>query len=177
MPPAGRAPRRPTRRGAAPRGAVPPGAARPGAAPRGAAPRGAARRGAARHGRPARHPGALCRKPRGRASPGWSEGTEMSAHVAEPPVVAAPVKSSLPLQAVVYLVTVLGAAVALGGRFVFDVHAGDIGTEQWATFAVLATASALAQLFVVITPRNQSYHMSIVFIVPAALLLPPELLP
>ena len=48
---------------------------------------------------------------------------------------------------------------------------------QWATFALLATAAALAQLFVVITPRNQSYHMTIVFLVPAALLLPPELLP
>jgi hypothetical protein len=32
-------------------------------------------------------------------------------------------------------------------------------------------------MFVVITPRNQSYHMTIVFLVPAALLLPPELLP
>ena len=50
----------------------------------------------------------------------------MSSHVAESPVVAAPTKSSLPVQAVVYLVTVLGAAVALGGRFIFDVNAGDI---------------------------------------------------
>jgi diguanylate cyclase (GGDEF)-like protein/putative nucleotidyltransferase with HDIG domain len=101
----------------------------------------------------------------------------MSSHVAEPPVVAAPIKSSLPVQAVVYLVVVLGTAIALGARFIFDVHSGHLSTEQWVTFAVLATASALAQLFVVITPRNQSYHMTIVFLVPAAFLLPPELLP
>ena len=102
----------------------------------------------------------------------------MSSHAAVgPPVVAAPMKSSLPVQAIAYLVVVLAAAVALGGHFVLDVHTGDLGMGQWATFALLATAAALAQLFVVITPRNQSYHMTIVFLVPAALILPPELLP
>ena len=102
----------------------------------------------------------------------------MSSHAAmEPSVVAAPIKSSLPVQAIAYLVVVLAAAVALGGHFVLDVQTGDLSTGQWATFALLATAAALAQLFVVITPRNQSYHMTIVFLVPAALLLPPELLP
>ena len=102
----------------------------------------------------------------------------MSSHVAEkPPVVATSIKSSLPLQAIVYLLVVLATAVALGAHFLRGVQPGDLSIEQWATFALLATASSLAQLFVVITPRNQSYHMTIVFLVPAALLLPPELLP
>ena len=35
-------------------------------------------------------------------------------------------------------------------------------------------AAAIAQLFMVRTPRNQSYHTTIVFLVPAALILPPQ---
>jgi diguanylate cyclase (GGDEF)-like protein/putative nucleotidyltransferase with HDIG domain len=48
-------------------------------------------------------------------------------------------------------------------------------TEEWPTFLVLAVCAAIAQLFVVRTPRDQSYHTTIVFLIPAALLLPPEL--
>jgi diguanylate cyclase (GGDEF)-like protein/putative nucleotidyltransferase with HDIG domain len=48
-------------------------------------------------------------------------------------------------------------------------------TEGWTTFLVLATCAAVAQLFVVRTPRDQSYHTTIVFLIPAAMLLPPEL--
>src|SRR5436309_6769586 len=48
-------------------------------------------------------------------------------------------------------------------------------TEGWMTFIVLATCAAVAQLFVVRTPRDQSYHTTNVFLIPAALLLPPEL--
>jgi hypothetical protein len=48
-------------------------------------------------------------------------------------------------------------------------------TRGWPTFLVLATCAAIAQLFVVRTPRDQSYHTTIVFLIPAALLLPPEL--
>jgi diguanylate cyclase (GGDEF)-like protein/putative nucleotidyltransferase with HDIG domain len=48
-------------------------------------------------------------------------------------------------------------------------------TPGWATFVILATIAAVAQLFVVRTPRNQSYHTTIVFLIPAAMLLPPEL--
>ena len=40
---------------------------------------------------------------------------------------------------------------------------------------MLASAVAVAQLFVVVTPGNQSYHTTAVFLVAAALLLPPEL--
>ena len=53
---------------------------------------------------------------------GGVRGIGMSSHAAVgPPVVAAPMKSSLPVQAIAYLVAVLAAAVALGGHFVLDV--------------------------------------------------------
>ena len=48
-------------------------------------------------------------------------------------------------------------------------------TNGWTTFAILVVIAATAQLFVVRTPRNQSYHTTIVFLIPAAMLLPPEL--
>ena len=48
-------------------------------------------------------------------------------------------------------------------------------TPGWTTFVILGTIAAVAQLFVVRTPRNQSYHTTIVFLIPAAMLLPPEL--
>jgi diguanylate cyclase (GGDEF)-like protein/putative nucleotidyltransferase with HDIG domain len=48
-------------------------------------------------------------------------------------------------------------------------------TRGWPTFFVLASCAAIAQLFVVRTPRDQSYHTTIVFLIPAAILLPPEL--
>ncbi len=66
------------------------------------------------------------------------------------------------------------AALALAAAVPFLTHLS-AGTESWATFAVLASAAAVAQLFVVRTPRNQSYHTTGVFLIPAALLLPPEL--
>src|SRR5215510_1259114 len=49
-------------------------------------------------------------------------------------------------------------------------------TPGWATFFILGTIAAVAQLFVVRTPRNQSYHTTIVFLIPAVMLLPPELI-
>jgi diguanylate cyclase (GGDEF)-like protein/putative nucleotidyltransferase with HDIG domain len=49
-------------------------------------------------------------------------------------------------------------------------------TNGWFTFAVLAACAAVAQLFVVITPRDQSYHTTLVFLIPGVLLLPPELI-
>jgi diguanylate cyclase (GGDEF)-like protein/putative nucleotidyltransferase with HDIG domain len=49
-------------------------------------------------------------------------------------------------------------------------------TPGWATFVILGTIAAAAQLFVVRMPRlNQSYHTTIVFLIPAAMLLPPAL--
>jgi diguanylate cyclase (GGDEF)-like protein/putative nucleotidyltransferase with HDIG domain len=51
----------------------------------------------------------------------------------------------------------------------------DARTPDWTTFAILAVCVSVAQLFVVVTPANQSYHTTGVFLLPAALLLPPEL--
>ena len=52
-----------------------------------------------------------------------------------------------------------------------------IDTKTWVAFGLIAVGAALAQLFPVVTPRDQSYHMTMVVLVPAALLLPTWLLP
>jgi len=83
----------------------------------------------------------------------------------------------LPAAATAYLLAVLAIAVALAAYLLLRPRGADVSPGQWATFAVLAAACAVAQLFVVITPLNQSYHTTIVFLLPGALLLPPELLP
>src|SRR5437667_2618398 len=49
-------------------------------------------------------------------------------------------------------------------------------THEWPAFLVLASAAATARLFVVRTPADQAYHTDIVLLIPAALILPPELL-
>ncbi|MGI8422375.1 MAG: GGDEF domain-containing protein [Gaiellaceae bacterium] len=78
----------------------------------------------------------------------------------------------LPPAARVYLFLSLAAALAVTLPF-----AGRLSqTDQWTNFAILGVATALAQLFVVRTSSTQSYHTTIVFLVPAVLLLPPELL-
>ena len=46
----------------------------------------------------------------------------------------------------------------------------------WVTFVVLAAAATIAHTFPVKSPRNTMYHTSVVFLVAAALLLPPELI-
>jgi diguanylate cyclase (GGDEF)-like protein len=48
-------------------------------------------------------------------------------------------------------------------------------SRAWTMFAALAAAAAIARLFVVRTTHNQSHHLGIVFVVTAALVLPPEL--
>ena len=50
-------------------------------------------------------------------------------------------------------------------------------TKTWVAFGLIAVGAALAQLFPVVTPRDQSYHTTMVVLVPAALLLPTWLLP
>src|SRR3954453_20724580 len=72
----------------------------------------------------------------------------------------------------VYFFVVVTWAVAVAALYLRRLEHGD---HAWGTFAVLAGAAALTQLFVVWTPRNQSYHTSMVFLLPAVLILPPEL--
>jgi diguanylate cyclase (GGDEF)-like protein/putative nucleotidyltransferase with HDIG domain len=79
--------------------------------------------------------------------------------------------------ATAYLFSMLAAAGGLAVHLALRRHMIDASTDDWATFTLLAGACAAAQVFVVITPRNQSYHTTIVFLLPAVLLLPPEFLP
>ncbi len=80
---------------------------------------------------------------------------------------------SLSLIARAYMVLVFAGALAVTLPFLDRVP----DTTDWFAFTVLASAAALAQVFRVRTPSDQSYHTTIVFLVPAALILPPQLLP
>jgi diguanylate cyclase (GGDEF)-like protein/putative nucleotidyltransferase with HDIG domain len=81
--------------------------------------------------------------------------------------------AGLPRPAQIYLVLLGIATLAAAGKFYVKVPSI---TGSWATFVVLAIAATLAQTFPVKSPRNMMYHTSVVFLVAAALLLPPELL-
>jgi diguanylate cyclase (GGDEF)-like protein/putative nucleotidyltransferase with HDIG domain len=78
----------------------------------------------------------------------------------------------LPLNARIYFVLVALAAAAVTLPFVGRLQ----NTDHWTAFLILASAAATARLFVVRTPADQAYHTDIVFLIPAALILPPELL-
>jgi diguanylate cyclase (GGDEF)-like protein/putative nucleotidyltransferase with HDIG domain len=81
--------------------------------------------------------------------------------------------SSLPPRAKAFLYAI--GALALAAAAVPFAHLS-LATDGWVTFLVLSTCAAVAQLFVVRTPRDQSYHTTIVFLIPGVLLLPPELI-
>jgi diguanylate cyclase (GGDEF)-like protein/putative nucleotidyltransferase with HDIG domain len=83
-----------------------------------------------------------------------------------------PPEGCLSRQAKLYLFTI--SAIAIAAALVPLSHLKP-DTAAWPTFLVLASCAAVAQLFVVRTPRDQSYHTTIVFLIPAAMLLPPEL--
>src|SRR5581483_8948049 len=87
----------------------------------------------------------------------------------EPPVRP----GGLPRAAKIYLAVLGAITIAAAGKFY--VHAPDIHRD-WAKFVALAAAATLAHTFPVKSPRNAQYHTSVVFLVAAALLLPPELL-
>src|SRR3954469_24225842 len=84
-----------------------------------------------------------------------------------------PRPSGLPRRAQIYLLVVGIGTIAAAGRFY--VGATSI-THEWAVFVVLAAAATIAHTFPVKSPSNAQYHTSVVFLVAAALLLPPELL-
>jgi diguanylate cyclase (GGDEF)-like protein/putative nucleotidyltransferase with HDIG domain len=78
----------------------------------------------------------------------------------------------LPSRARVYFFVVAVAAAAAALPFLGRLQ----DTHDWAAFAIFGSAAAIARLFVVRTPGDQAYHTDIVFLIPAALMLPPELL-
>src|SRR5438445_7287748 len=78
---------------------------------------------------------------------------------------------TLPRSAWIYFVVVTVATAAATLPFLGKLqHA-----HEWAGFLILGSFAAVAQLFTVRTARDQAYHTAIVFIVAAALILPPEL--
>ncbi len=87
--------------------------------------------------------------------------------------------AGLPGPALVYYLIVATAAVAVASPFLSRLSSP---THGWITFIVLSLCVAVAQLFVVVTPRRGqksegtlSYHTTGVFLLPAALLLAPQL--
>src|SRR4051812_7988708 len=81
--------------------------------------------------------------------------------------------TGLPRAAQIYLVALGIVTLAAAGRFYLQVPTVK---EKWVAFVVLAIAATIAQTFPVKSPRNAMYHTSIVFLVAAALLLPPQLI-
>src|SRR3954469_16260290 len=79
----------------------------------------------------------------------------------------------LPQRAKVYVAIVATASLAAAGPSYLHISGS---TKMWAIFAVLAIAATVAQPFPVMAPPKQMYHTSIVFLVAAAIILPPQLL-
>jgi diguanylate cyclase (GGDEF)-like protein/putative nucleotidyltransferase with HDIG domain len=78
----------------------------------------------------------------------------------------------LPLPAQIYGIAVGIAAAAVGLPFLLRLSGG---TQGWATFGVLAAGAAVTHTYTVRTAKDSSFHTSWVFLIPAAMLLPPEL--
>jgi diguanylate cyclase (GGDEF)-like protein/putative nucleotidyltransferase with HDIG domain len=96
----------------------------------------------------------------------------------EPPAAEAP-EERLPRAAFAFYLLVGAAALAAAGPFVERISSERSG---WLVFLFFAAGAALAQMFVVVTPRRGrnsegtlSYHTTGVFLLPAALLLAPPL--
>jgi diguanylate cyclase (GGDEF)-like protein/putative nucleotidyltransferase with HDIG domain len=84
-------------------------------------------------------------------------------------------KRPLPRAAVVYLACVFALFLTATAPFFHNLAVGK-PVHDWAAFVILGTAAAITQIFVVRAPRNRSYHTSVLFLLAAALLLPPELI-
>src|SRR5213078_1517411 len=78
----------------------------------------------------------------------------------------------LPRNARIYFAAVAITAGAVTLPFIGRLQT----THEWPAFVIFGSAAAIARLFVVRTPGDQAYHTDIVFLIPAALMLPPELL-
>src|SRR5436190_21926561 len=85
---------------------------------------------------------------------------------------SAPPDDKLPLHATIYFFAIATVACIVSVPLLIRLSSE---TPNWIAFFVLGTCAAVAQLFVVRTPRSQAYHTTIVFLIPAAMVLPPEL--
>jgi diguanylate cyclase (GGDEF)-like protein/putative nucleotidyltransferase with HDIG domain len=88
-------------------------------------------------------------------------------------------EQGLPAPALAYYLLVGGLAVGISAPFLGRLSSDHHG---WLAFLVFSTCAAIAQLFVVVMPRRGaksegtlSYHTTGVFLLPAALLLSPQL--
>jgi len=98
----------------------------------------------------------------------------MSRVPTDTPLVAEPggVRDGFPPKARIYFLLTACAAAAVSLPFLGRLQ----HTHSWSSFLILASAAAVARLFAVRTPADQTYHADIAFLIPAALILPPELL-
>src|SRR5436309_2559796 len=90
----------------------------------------------------------------------------------ETPQVEEPRGRVLPTSAMIYEIVVCLAAAGISIPFILRLS-GD--TRGWTTFGVLAAGAAASHTYTVRTSKNSSFHTSWVFLIPAAILLPPEL--
>jgi len=81
----------------------------------------------------------------------------------------------LSLSATIYLAAIAVIAVVVSAPFAARLQSAHYSASVWLTFGLFAVGAAVAQVALVKTPRNQSYHATNVFLIPAILLLPPEL--
>jgi diguanylate cyclase (GGDEF)-like protein/putative nucleotidyltransferase with HDIG domain len=81
-------------------------------------------------------------------------------------------RRDLPFSAVLYLWIVVALAVAVAAPLIAKLG---LDTPGWTTFAILGIAGAVAQGLAVETGGGRTDHTAVVFVVAAALLLPPEL--
>ena len=82
----------------------------------------------------------------------------------------------LSLAATLYLMAIALLAGLIAAPFVTRLQTETYSASVWITFLLFATGAAVAQVALVKTGRNQSYHATNVFLIPAILLLPPELI-
>jgi diguanylate cyclase (GGDEF)-like protein/putative nucleotidyltransferase with HDIG domain len=81
--------------------------------------------------------------------------------------------SGLPRAASVYGISIGIAAFAASLPFLLRLGASS--QSKWTTFAVLAAGAAASHTYTVRTARDTAFHTSWVFLIPAVMLLPPEL--
>ena len=84
-------------------------------------------------------------------------------------------RRKLSLTASIYLVAVAATAALATLPFVGRLQNERHSSSLWVAFVILAGGAAIAQVLLVKHPPNQSYHATNVFLIPAILLLPPEL--
>ena len=82
-------------------------------------------------------------------------------------------RRALPTAAAAYGVAIGIAAIA--ATLPLLTRLDNSQTSKWTTFLILAAGAAASHTYTVRTARDTAFHTSWVFLIPSALLLPPEL--